>query len=101
MSKQIEEKLLDIRTVDRNIKNGLLTQKDVDQYNKNIPNDEDNFELIMIEEDDIGIGDTLTEEELKSMPAITEENIDNFDFMEKEESEEEIAEKIAKDIADE
>ncbi len=84
MTKNIENKYFDIRTRGRYLKSGEISQKDVDQYLKQLPNDEENFELVMIEEDDIGLGEQLSEEELKSMPSITEENINNFDFLEEE-----------------
>lgn len=88
MSKNLQEKHFDIRVVNRYLKNGNITEKDLKEHYKSLPNDEDNFELVMIEEDDIGIGETLSEEELQSMPAITEDNIDNFDFMDEEKEEE-------------
>ena len=81
-----EEKYFDVRVVGRYIKKGTISDGDVDTFKSALPNDEDNFELVMIEEDDIGIGDELSEEELKAMPTITEDNIDNFDFLEDESS---------------
>ncbi|MBU0505110.1 MAG: hypothetical protein ABII18_03260 [bacterium] len=81
MEKNIDSKCFDVRTRTRYQTNGEISTKDVDHYFKELPNDEENFELVMIVEDDIGLGDQLTEEELNSMPKMTEENINNFDFL--------------------
>lgn len=98
MTKQLQDKFFDVRVVNRYLNKGAITEKDVKNHFKDLPNDQDNFELVLIEEDDIGVGDTLSEEELKSMPAITEENIDNFDFMEKEDEEGDENEAGGKDL---
>lgn len=81
MTKSYEEKHFDVRTMDRYLQKGAISQSDIKEHMDALPNDEENFELIMIEDDDIGLGDTLTDEEIQSMPAMTEDSIDNFDFM--------------------
>ena len=85
MTKELDEKFFDVRVVKRYLKKGSITPKDVDEHLKTLPNDQDNFEMVMFEEDDIGVGSDLSEEDLKSMPEITEDNIDNFDFLENHE----------------
>lgn len=82
VSKQTQEKFFDVRVVDRYLKRGVISEQDIQNHFKHLPNDEDNFELVMIEEDEIGVGE-LSEEELKSLPAITEENINDFEFLER------------------
>jgi hypothetical protein len=81
MEKNLDSKCFDVRTRNRYQSNGEISKKDVDNYFKELPNEEENFELVMIVEDDIGLGDQLTEEELNAMPNMTEENINNFDFL--------------------
>ena len=82
MSQKLSEKHFDIRTVDFYLRKNTVTKQDVEKHFKDLPNDEDNFEVVMIDnDDDIGLGDKLSEEELKAMPEITEDNIDNFDFL--------------------
>jgi len=81
MTKELKEKFFDVRVVDRYKNKGIISQSDIEEHYNNLPNDEDNFELVMIEEDDIGMGDTLSEEEIQAMPAMTEEGIDDFEFM--------------------
>lgn len=82
MNKNLDEKFFDVRTLGRYLQKGVITRQDVQNHLKSLPNDENDFKLVMFEEDDIGLGEELTEEELKSMPEITEDNIDNFDFLE-------------------
>lgn len=82
MSKEIAEKYLDKRVSHRYVTKGTINKKDVESYLKELPNDEDNFDLVMFEEDDIGVDGELSDEELEAMPAMTEDKIDNFDFME-------------------
>ncbi len=85
MTKNADSKYFDVRTRERYLKSGQISQKEIDQQLKSLPDDEANFELVMVEEDDIGLGDSLSDEELNSMPNMTEDNIDNFDFLEDEE----------------
>ena len=87
MSKEIQEKHFDIRVVKRYLAKGAISQSDLKNHYDSLPNDETNFELVMIEDDDIGVGEELSDAEIEAMPAMTEDNIDNFDFMEKNESE--------------
>lgn len=85
MSKEIQEKHFDVRVVNRYLKKGTLTPKDLESHYASLPNDEGNFELSVITEDDddIGLGDELSDEEIEAMPAMTEDNIDDFDFIKK------------------
>lgn len=83
MAKTFEEKLYDVRTVERYLKKGLVNKSDVTAYLKSLPNEQDNFELTTFEEDDLGLGD-MSDEEVASLPPIKEEDIDNFDFLEDE-----------------
>lgn len=84
MSKSsLPEKFFDVRTMARYAQKGLISAKDIEEHYKVLPNDEGNFELSIIEDDDIGIGEELSEDELKALPPMTEDDIDNFDFMEK------------------
>lgn len=92
MSK-LPEKYFDLRTRDRYIKKNLISKKDVESYLSDLPNDEDNFELSMFEDDDeIGLGEALSEEELQAMPEITEDNIDDFGFLEQPEDDDKAGE---------
>lgn len=87
MSQNLFEKLIDRRTRERYLKKGLITQKDLEQHLKALPNDEDNFELTTFTEDEYeGLSDDLTEEEIKNMPPIKEEDIENFDFLDEKDA---------------
>lgn len=77
------EKYYDVRTVDRYLKKGLIKKADLESYLKKLPNDEDNFELSVLD-DELGVGDALSEEEIKNLPPMSEDDIDNFDFLDKE-----------------
>jgi len=90
MTKTNDSKYFDLRTYQRYLTNGELKQDEYKKYLKDLPNDEENFELMLIVEDDIGLGDELSEEELQSMPTITEDNINNFDFMEEKNKDDEV-----------
>jgi hypothetical protein len=79
MSKTLEERHFDVRTVNRYLKKGSVTKTELEAHYKALPNDEDNFELSILDEDEIGIGEELSEEELSAMPEITEENLDTFE----------------------
>lgn len=82
MSQKLPEKYFDVRTTDFYLKKKSISRQDIESYFKNLPNDESNFEVTLFESDDeIGLGDELSEEELNAMPEITEDNIDNFDFL--------------------
>lgn len=83
MSKDLLEKHFDVRVVNRYLKAGQLSKKDVDDHFAALPNDEGNFELVMLEDDDLNDGDSLSEAEIEAMPAMTEDSIDNFDFIKK------------------
>ena len=81
MSKSIQEKHFDVRVMNRYMQKGVISKQDIEAHYTNLPNDENNFDLVMIEDDEIGMGDELSEEEISSMPEMTEDSIDNFDFM--------------------
>jgi hypothetical protein len=80
--KNFAEKHFDVRTQAHYQRKGLITKKDLEDFSSKLPNDEDNFELMVFEEDDLDLGD-FSEDELNSMAPITEENINNFDFLDK------------------
>lgn len=85
MSKlSLPEKFFDVRTMSRYARKGNISAKDVEEHYKALPNDEDNFELSIIEDDDIGVGEELSEDELQALPPMTEDEIDNFDFLGKD-----------------
>lgn len=71
MSNKLSEKFFDVRVLQRNLKKGLITTKDIQDFNKSLPNDEDNFELTMVETDEIGIS-----------AKGSENNVDNSQFLE-------------------
>ena len=84
MSKSsLPEKFFDVRTMSRYARKGSISAKEIEDHYKALSNDEGNFELSIIEDDDIGVGEELSEEELKALPPITEDDIDNFDFLDK------------------
>lgn len=85
MSKNPEEKFFDVRTNSRYIKKSVISQKDLQDHLKALPNDEENFDLVMFEEDDIGVGGEMSEDEINAMPTITEESIGKFDFVDEDE----------------
>lgn len=85
MSKPVDEKYYDVRTMDRYLKKGLIKKGDVESHLKALPNDEDNFELSVLDDDDeLGIGEVLSDDEMENLPPMSEDDIDNFDFLEKE-----------------
>ncbi len=88
MSKPIDEKYYDVRTMHRYIKKGIVSKADAESHLQSLPNDEDNFELSVLDEDDLGVGESLSDAEIENLPPMSEEDIDNFDFLEKDESEE-------------
>ena len=81
MANDIPEKYLDRRTRERYLKKGLVSPKEFDQYLKALPNDEGNFELASFIDDELGVGDELSEEELENLPPIREEDINDFEFL--------------------
>jgi hypothetical protein len=82
MAKEFNEKNFDTRVVERNIKKGVVSQKDYDVLLKQLPDEKDNFDLIPIE-DENAENDTLSDEEIQAMPEMKPEDIENFDFLEK------------------
>jgi hypothetical protein len=82
MSKDFDEKKFDTRVIERQLKKGLLSRKDYDAYLKQLPNDEDNFEIVPIVDESTETA-SFTEDEIKSMPDMKPEDIENFDFLEK------------------
>ena len=86
MSKPIDEKYFDVRTMSRYVRQGRVKKEDINTHLKNLPNDEDNFALSTLDDDDMGVGDVLTDAELEKLPPMSEEDIDNFDFLDEEES---------------
>jgi hypothetical protein len=85
MSKPVDEKYYDVRTMDRYLTKGLIKKSDVETHLKSLPNDEDNFELSVLDDDELGIGEVLSDDEIEKLPPMSEDDIDNFDFLEKEE----------------
>lgn len=85
MSKPADEKYYDVRTMDRYLNKGLIKKTDVESHLKGLPNDEDNFELSVLDDDELGIGEVLSDDEIEKLPPMSEDDIDNFDFLEKEE----------------
>jgi hypothetical protein len=83
MSKAIEQKYVDVRTMHRYLKKGLVKKSEVDTYLKSLPNEEDNFELTVFEDDDLGLGD-MSDEEMAAMPPMSEEDINKFDFVDED-----------------
>lgn len=51
--KPIDIKLFDQRTLKRNLEKGLLKEDDYQKYLKSLPNDEDNFETVPFDEDEV------------------------------------------------
>lgn len=85
MTKILDDKHFDQRTIERYLKKGLISKADVSQFLENLPNDEDNFELTTFEEEEQSLDSEflLSEDEIANMPPISEDEINNFDFMEK------------------
>ena len=52
MAKNLDEQLVDRRTVERNIQKGLLTRKDYEGYLGKLADSEDNAETVSLEEDE-------------------------------------------------
>ncbi|MBF0104069.1 MAG: hypothetical protein HQM16_01970 [Deltaproteobacteria bacterium] len=98
MAKNIDTRYLDKRIRENYLKKGIISESDINAYLKDLPNEENNFELVMITDDEIGVGDELSDEEISSMPEITEDNIDNFDF--EDDLENNAAEQTTKDAND-
>lgn len=82
MTKDYNEINFDTRIIERRLKKGLVSQKEYDTYLKQLPDDKDNFDVVPIE-DENAQGATLSEEEIKAMPEMKPEDIENFDFLEK------------------
>lgn len=82
MAQDTNEKLFDTRIVERNLKKGLVPQKEYETYLKKLPDEKDNFDLVPIE-DENAQDSNLSEEEIKAMPDMKPEDIENFDFLEK------------------
>lgn len=53
--KEFSEMHFDTRTRKRYLSLGVITQDDYQNYLKNLPNDEDNFELAPFEDDDLDL----------------------------------------------
>lgn len=83
MAQGITEKYLDRRVRERYLKKGLITPKELEQHLKALPNDEDNFELTTFVDDELGVGDELSEDELKNMSPMSESDINDFNFTDK------------------
>lgn len=65
MTKELKETHFDTRIIERNLKTGALSQKDYDAYLKNLPNEEDNFELTTFEDDDLTLDADYSEFEVE------------------------------------
>ncbi len=50
--KKQDERLFDLRTLDAYQSRGVLKPSDYDKYLKSLPDDEGNYELVVIEEDE-------------------------------------------------
>ena len=48
---KIPEQTFDLRTLEFQLHRGIITQKEYDQYLKSIPNDEGNYEEVVMQED--------------------------------------------------
>jgi hypothetical protein len=83
-TKSLEEKHFDVRTMSRYVKKGTLKKSDVESYLKALPNDEENFELTVFDDDGLGFGSEMSDEEVANLPPMSEEDIDKFDFLEDE-----------------
>lgn len=75
------EKYFDVRAVDFYLKKGVISRDEIDKYHKALPNDEENFELTVLQEDDDMNMVGFSEDDIKSMPPLSEDDIDNFDFL--------------------
>lgn len=71
MGKNIKEKYLDLRIRNHYLKKGIVSKNEIDSHLKNLPNDENNFELTTFDDDDLGIAEANK----------------NFDFSESETNE--------------
>lgn len=63
MAKNLDEQLMDRRTVERNIEKGLLTRKDYDKYLDKLKDVEDNAEPVVLEEEEEAEGEEEAAEE--------------------------------------
>lgn len=63
MAKNLDEQLVDRRTVERNIQKGLLTRKDYDKYLDKLKDVEDNAEEVVLEEEEEAEGEAAEGEE--------------------------------------
>ena len=56
-----DEKLFDVRVSDRYIKEGLLNKKDYQSFIKKLPDVEEKSEVLIIEEDEVEVEETESE----------------------------------------
>ena len=62
MAKNLDEQLVDRRTVERNIQKGLLTRKDYEGYLGKLKDVEDNAETVDLEEEEAAEGEEAAAE---------------------------------------
>jgi len=62
MAKNLDEQLVDRRTVERNIEKGLLTRKDYEGYLGKLKDAEDNAETVSLEEEEEAVEGEEAEE---------------------------------------
>ncbi|MGE0369365.1 MAG: hypothetical protein AB7I96_07640 [Candidatus Dadabacteria bacterium] len=76
--KSKDDFLYDVRIINRNIRDGVVSKKDYDKYLDNLPDVEDNSEPLIIEDDE--------PETLSTVPDTDEMETDDEDEEEEEES---------------
>ncbi len=76
--KSKDDFLYDVRIINRNIRDGVVSKKDYDKYLDNLPDVEDNSEPLIIEDDE--------PETLSTVPDTEEIETDGEDEEEEEES---------------
>lgn len=76
--KSKDDFLYDVRIINRNIRDGVVSKKDYDKYLDNLPDVEDNSEPLIIEDDE--------PETLSTVPDTEEIETDDEDEEEEEES---------------
>lgn len=59
MSPEFKEKHFDVRLQNRFKKRGVVTDSDVQKHLSDLPNDEDNFDLVPFEDEEVFIDETF------------------------------------------
>lgn len=60
MSTELKEKHFDVRLVSRFQKRGVVKDGDLQKHMSDLPNDEDNFDLVPFEDEEVFIDETFT-----------------------------------------